>query len=417
MFNNRLLMLFNRLTPGSLAWMKQYYLLYDSFSIAKAAGLVNGTLADVGGARTVTDTESKLSVASGKLAISSGKAAPAFTDPALNYKAFTRVSGRALLCTRTKVNSRFLFGWSGVTPVGANPSADNIHGYSPYGTLVAIRGADLGALLSVGVFDNTQYYDVCTVLRASGAFYFFKGGAFTNWTLLYLTNTSSDTPLYPFKSVYDSSLGTDNIRIPKRLWLPSPLASDGFSTALTDGLATAEGIAGGLGSGGAGLTWNARVGTWQTAGGVSNATALDGAIAIRTVDISTPDTIHTCTITKGTTGCGIVLRYVDTDNYIYANTDGTNAYLTKRVAGSETNVITAAITYAAGKEIRVIAEGTAFRLFYNNLAVGAVSTISDAGLQAGTEIGLYATDVDSTYDNMYTFARGTSNEHAALDSL
>lgn len=40
------------------------YLLYDDFSVDVAAGAVNGTFPKVGGARVVTDTNSKISIGS-----------------------------------------------------------------------------------------------------------------------------------------------------------------------------------------------------------------------------------------------------------------------------------------------------------------------------------------------------------------
>lgn len=55
----------------------QSYTLQDQFTTALSAGSVNGTSAEpTGGTRTVTDTESKLSIASGALTFAGGKATP-----------------------------------------------------------------------------------------------------------------------------------------------------------------------------------------------------------------------------------------------------------------------------------------------------------------------------------------------------
>src|SRR3990167_5258911 len=71
------------------------YTLYDQFTTARAAGSVNATNAEpVGGARTVTDTNSKISITGGVLDFATG--GNSFGDPAVWYGLITRTLGRLL---------------------------------------------------------------------------------------------------------------------------------------------------------------------------------------------------------------------------------------------------------------------------------------------------------------------------------
>jgi hypothetical protein len=127
--------------------------------------------------------------------------------------------------------------------------------------------------------------------------------------------------------------------------------------------------------------------------------------------------IATVKVTVAGGVAGLVLRYVDANNYIICHHDATNVLLVKRVAGVDTTVQTTAATYVAGAELRVIAEATKFRIFYNNLAVGTEQTIADATLLSPLKHGLYSTNVGNTFDDLVIRARGTGGEYAALDAF
>src|SRR5690348_6535611 len=71
------------------------YFLYDTFSTDKAAGSVNGTFADTGQQRTVTDTNSKLSVTGGVASVATGGNTAG--DPGLWYPSMTRQLGLTVL--------------------------------------------------------------------------------------------------------------------------------------------------------------------------------------------------------------------------------------------------------------------------------------------------------------------------------
>ena len=209
----------------------------------------------------------------------------------------------------------------------------------------------------------------------------------------------------------------DYIRVPSARWLPTPLISDGFSSwGTSDGFGHAEGVAGGLGSGGNGKTWTANVGTWGASGGVAAASALSGGRAIATADCGKADVVATveCTLSSGTQS--IIVRWASESNFVQLRLTPTNLQLVKVVAGVETIVQNSAVTVAAGAPVRLTCEGTKFRCYYNNALVGSEQTISDAALQSPTAIGLRTDNTGNTFDNLVAYARGSGGEYAALDA-
>ena len=245
-------------------------------------------------------------------------------------------------------------------------------------------------------------------MRAAGAYYFVKGGAYTNWTLLFLVALGSGATVYPGIANANAVDTHSFVRIPARLWLPTPAAYDSFTRA-NGAIGTSETS----GPDGAAQpctarTWNNRVGTTQIATNKASASALTGGIAIATVDTGITDTVMQGTLTSAGDEVGLVLRYVDADNYVRVEHDGTNAMLIKRLATVETTVITAAVALGAGA-VEVHADGTAFDLFLNNAQVGTAGTISDAALQTGTEQGLFSTNVGNTQDAFLVMPRTGGN--------
>lgn len=527
------------------------WLLNDTFSVDMAAGTLNGTPASGGpGTRTVTDTENKLSVVGGVLSFAGGKASSEHGDPGIWYGAVTRVAGRMVLA-KANIATRSAFG------IGFDT---NQAGFLD-GTMLYIT-ADLrpytDGVDDVGLVDANTDYLIAVVLRAVGGFYFLKGGAFVNWTLLWVSRLDSTATLYPGIANHSSVFTADSLRIPTQLWLPSPLASDSFTRAngalgSTDGLGHAEQ------NGGNGLAWTFDSGVWTVAsnvavgtpgvgselltdGGLENwTTPLDltswvesvaglstinqenvnihggtyaarldvdvssntcslsqtvsagvgkwvivsawswtsgggtifydfegslvltktngaytnnlyvkrttGAISeirfrrasaststyvddvsvkvltisslFASVVVSTPDVLAEAavTLTAGTQA-GVVLNLdsaATPANFVIAYHDGTNCLLEKCVAGVYTTVISAAATYSAGAVLRVIKDGTAYRLYYNNALVGT-GTISDAGIVSNVRHGLFST-YSNQFDDFVVRARGTGNEYSALDAF
>jgi hypothetical protein len=377
----------------------QDWVLYDKFTTALTAGNVNGTSAEpVGGARTVTDTNSKITIAGGVLNFATGEAA----NDGVWYTSLARALGKTFLAIVTPANTGGTpnFGWdnntSGVIRTGIYFAAAGV-----------INALVAGAAKAVGVYTAASH-NVAIVLRGVGAFYFIKGGAFTNWTLLYTSVLDSDAGIPAIATIDAATICTaDNIRVPDRLYIPVPLQSDGMSGALTDGAGHAEA------NGAVGNAYT-NVGTWGVAAGARSCSVLDGSLGFSYLPCTSSNVIIDAEVTRSAGVAGIVARYADADNYLIAYHDGTNAKLDKVVGGSTTSLVSAAATYAAGAVLRLILDDTSARLFYNNAAVGAVATTPAAG---SLNHGLYTTDTGNTFDDLAIWARGNEGQYGGLNSL
>jgi hypothetical protein len=264
--------------------MVRGYLLRDDFIDTVAAGSVNGTPAVPGpGTRVVEDLDGDaISVGSGALnwANPNGNA----TDQNVHYGAITRLAGRMLL-TQVNMSTQaiFLVGWD----------QDQID-YATQGVYYFAAGGNFSAysspLAGIGTFSASVEYKLCALLRSAGNYYFIKGGAFTYWTLLFVAFTDTASPLYPsFCNNNITTIAIQYVRVPKSLWSPVPLISDGMSIASrTDGLGHSEGVAGGLGSGGGGLAY-ANLTTWAVAGGIVTNTPVPGAELLTNGNMETAD--------------------------------------------------------------------------------------------------------------------------------
>jgi hypothetical protein len=388
-----------------------FFLLRDLFTTTRAVGSVHNTPAEPGpGTRTVVDTESKLSIASGQLSLSGGRATPAYGDPLFYLNPSARTAGRMMLSSLTLTSGGCRWGWysSGMMRNGF------FLGIGGGFTIDIVDNNVANSAIAPAPTAGTPYQLAC-ILRQAGQYYFIKGGIYTAWTLLAIRATSTIASANPAIDNYTAVLTMDNLRVPARLWLPTPLVYDTFTRA--DGALGNSESTGPDSQTVTARAWTNQVGTVQVASNTAICTALSGGIAIATVDAGAADVLHQAALTRGTGTPGIVVRYADASNYVYAIHDGTNARLIKRVAASETTLVNIAATYAANAPLLIMCSGTAFRLYYNNAFIGTQQTISDASLQTGTQHGLYYTDTNSTLDTMQTFARGTADEYAALDTM
>jgi hypothetical protein len=115
---------------------------------------------------------------------------------------------------------------------------------------------------------------------------------------------------------------------------------------------------------------------------------------------------------------GIVVNLDSTNNpqnYIIAYLDkstiagATRILLDEVVAGVLANKITVTnATYVSGARLVVVRNGTQCRVFYNNLAVGTVQTMT---ANTNTKHGLFSTDVGNTFNNFLVMPRGTRGEY------
>jgi len=395
-----------------------YYLINDTFTTDRAAGAVNGTDAEPGpGRRETQDTNGKLSLSGGSVVLATGGAATG--NPRLWYgSTMMRTSGRLCVARGATTSSGGVeVGWD-INTAGGITEAIRL-----FGTTLTLRVN--GVTLTVGAIVAATDYDMIVIQRVSlGSLFFVKGGAFVNWTLIWVSADPTSNPRIPtFCSASTTSVGTISFfRVPAERWLPAPLLSDGFSTfavsapTATDGLGHAEGIAGGLGAGGGGVWPYTQVGTWQASGGVASASALSSGVALAYMDVGTLDLIATVKIAVAGGTAGLIVRG-DANNHVRAIHTGTNAQLVKLVAGVATTLIDAVATYVAGAEIRVICEGTKFRLFYNNVAIGTEQTVADAALNTDGYAGIRSTNTANTFDDLVVRARGSGGEYAALDAF
>lgn len=181
----------------------------------------------------------------------------------------------------------------------------------------------------------------------------------------------------------------------------------------SDGEGHAEGVAGGIGAGGAGKIYEQPVGGWAQHFANERWSCINGD-NIMVADAKTADVLVTATINRfGDTG--ITLRYTDANNYIRAIIGAVNCQLIQVVAGVPTTLITAAAAAVVNAPITAILDGTSARLIYNNVLIGTTAVI-DASL-TGTKHGIYASRDFARAGSLTIYARGTNGEYEFLESF
>lgn len=388
------------------------YLVNDTFITDRSAGAIDGTVAEPGpGRRMVVDDNNVSSISGGKAIFVPGGVTG--NNPRWNWTYVPRAVGRL-------VTSQFIATANGLE-IGFDENAGGgaSDANRQNGTLLQVRTTG-ATIVAVGTVALSTTYQFAVVLRGAGAYHFVKGGAFSNWTLVWINESGDYTTAYPHMSVTGSTAAAaeaDYIYVPAARWLPVPLLSDGFSNwGSSDGLGHIEGINGGMGAGGGNGAYTT-VGTWGASGGLAQASALTGGYAIAYRSLATADVIASVQVTRSGGDAGLLLRYTDANNHVTCHHNGTNVVLLKKVAGVSTTVQSTAVTYVTGARLRVVAEGSKFRVFYNGAAVGSEQTISDTALQSPTNVGLYTTNTGNSFDDLVVYARGTGGEYAALDAF
>lgn len=392
-----------------------YYFVNDTFTTNRASGAINGTVCEPGpGKRFVAaDAGGYQSISSGDVVVTNASAAG---DPGLwLLPQVLRQVGRVVIgtVTPTAASAHFGVGWD----VNLLGNVQNRLAFGGSGALVAVDAAGR----TVGAYANGTTYQVAVITRAAGQLYFVKGGAFTNWTLLWVSYDDIVAGVYASVTPNQSgaSYRCSALLAPRERWMPTPLISDGFSGgSSSDGLGHQEGAAAAIyGQGGDGVAWTDAVGTWEPTGGALIATVLAGR-AIRVADAGEADVIITANATLAGNTMSIIVRWTDENNFVQLRLTSTNLQLVKAVASVSTTVLNTAVTYVAGAPIRLICQGSAFRCFYNNAAVGAEQTISDAAVASATVVGVRTDNAGNTFDNFIVYARGSGGEYnAALDAL
>jgi hypothetical protein len=182
------------------------------------------------------------------------KGASTWGDPWWRYASITRSAGQMFFWKVTLPTTdkfRYVGFGSGSTTYPA------MFYFLNDGTFKAANNSGAGSV--IGTYAANTYY-IALIVKATGFKWYIKGGIYTNWRYLYDTviNTAALIPGWETYQTLDNLL-VDFIRFPADKYLFPPLISDGFSIAgISDGLAHAEGIAGGLGAGGEGVAWHYR---------------------------------------------------------------------------------------------------------------------------------------------------------------
>jgi len=375
---------------------------YDEFTTDRAAGAIHGTACEPGpGTRHMADANSKATISGGWLRIlSSGGWDPAYgITPALDRKA------GLIFCTKLRsVGACFgLQGWDTNLTVLTTEGfywSSGLQAYTTAGRLVTARD------------DGAWEFNLTVVLRTSGAHYFIQTEddyaiGYPEQTLVWTDHAATGTPNYPRlqgEATSNKAMLFKYVGVPQNLWLPTPVVSDGFSSwGTSDGLGHAEGVAGGdaLGQGGDGGPWASTAGTWGVAAGVASCSSLATGVGLATITAAADVNIEV-DLSRSGGECGLVCRYADANNFIYAIYDGTNVVLRKVIAGSESDIATTAAT--TGTHLRLYAQGSEIRVYDGTVSKGVV-TVADAAVQSATTCGIYTTDTGNTFDNFTAWSR------------
>lgn len=83
-------------------------------------------------------------------------------------------------------------------------------------------------------------------------------------------------------------------------------------------------------------------------------------------------------------------------NFIIAYLDAGNCLLDECVNGTYTNKILAAVTYGAGRVLRVVRDGTNCSVYYNGVQVGLTQTMT---ANTNTRHGLFSTHATNSFDD------------------
>lgn len=387
----------------------EFYHLYDDFSPTDlTAGNTNNTAVEpFGGVRTVVDTANRASISSGALTFSTS----ASSDPFVLYRKTPLYIGRILLFEFLPADTSVIAGFGSGTGIS---STSNLFQINTGGVISGLLSGT--AALSTYVGGST--YKCILINRVTGHYWFLWDSTNTKWKLIGLSTNfaSANQVIYPnFGSRGVSALNVKRFCIPVKSYIPVPLISDGFSTTTSDGLGHQEGIAGGVGSGGNGISYIQNVGVWTVAGGVLTST-LSGGRSIITANCGKSDILISANITNTAGTTALIVRWVDENNFVMIRVTPTNNQLVKVVAGVSTTVQDSAVTYVAGAFMFVTCDGTKFRRYYNNALVGTEQTISDVVLQTPTYVGARFTDATNSIDNLVVHALGNGNEHSILNN-
>ena len=334
------------------------WLIRDEFTDTVAAGSVNGTAAQPGpGTRAVTDTESKLSVGGGALAIGA-KSVLAGGDPAVWYGSIPRTAGVAFFSDITAPDSgtSAFFGFDNDTSGFANANFFAL-------ASVALYARNGGVSVSVGNFPAASGRKTCLILRSSGALFFVKTDV-GKWILLWIDSANSAATLYPHIHNYSAvTLSATSLRC---IALPAPFDTDaGLATDTHSGAVSA------------GTTFTHESDVWME---------------FIATTVPSGDSID------------VQFRKADSLNYWICriNSSG-DISLEEVVDGSETQRGLAAGVVSNGHRVVIIADDESIRVLSNNTS--RISYGSAASAKTATAGEVDALGTGGAVSNVYTWPR------------
>lgn len=295
------------------------YLLRDEFTTDAAAPLLSPRTCEPGpGTLTIVDTRSELSISSGKLSLNN--TAVTGGNPGLWGGALSRQAGLATITqfAETHAGTSVRFGFD----TNLTGLLDDANLYANNTTLRAGIGTQD---IPVGALTSSADYVAGAVLRGTGAFILIKGGAFSDWTLVWVATNGSAATVYPAIATVFRTATCDYMRVSQ---FPAPWTTD---YGIADVHATPS---------------------------VSGTDYAGQASAIIDQVVTAPASLAG--------EAGYWFRKQDSSNGYKAYFDSAGAFRCDcYVAGTPTNVVNVAgvITGSGTRTIRVIADGTSLRFY------------------------------------------------------
>lgn len=333
------------------------YILKDEFTTNAGAPLASPRTAEPGpGTETLVQTDGQFSIASNKL-VFPAQSTPVWGDQKLYAASLARLTGRTLLMSEFRISAfgsnGAMLGWA-ITAAETFPtlapsffvqSGNIIHAWS--------NGLNAGTLVI-----NTDY-SVAVMLRSSGGYLFVKGGIYTDWTLLWVHTTGTNTPLFPMFTNQTAAGSLDNLRVTD---LPAPFDTD-------YGLATDRKA---------------------------------GSVAAGTTFVHEANCLIEFTVTTMPTSADILLdfRRQDVNNCWQARVFSNGSFiLNEIVAGVTTQrANTGGGFVSAGLRLVIIADGTSIKCYINNVlrvtwATASTFQTMTAGVVRTIDVGGSVSDI------------------------
>lgn len=380
------------------------YLLHDQFTTDDDSPVTSPRTCEPGpGTLTFVQNDGTLAISSGAL-VFTAQTTPDYADLGFYSSAIVRAAGRSVL-TRLYFAStagQFMFGLNNVAAVGI-PA---IHTGFYYGDLYNRDVGVNNVVDSVG----TAAFQAAHVLRATGAFFLRKLDSASDWTLLWINSTATNSPLYAVAANYNLAPTLDNLRVPTQLWTPTPLVSDNFTRADSSTVGNSAG-GGSEESGGTGIACTEVAGNWQISSNTlvtegDDPGAMDWIITWAAATVSVVAQVQVTL--QANSSAGLVFASDGTDWYTVTIDDAANTIRIYEFNGTDTYTQLAstavAIAAATAYQLLAVRDGATITGYVNG---GSRVTVTDASPinATATAHGLYSATAGDAFDNLVIWAR------------